>query len=106
MLDEYTHGPTYSNMHAKRHIENNSTFLSPSSRETNGKINDINSEGEISLGAVKKYLQAWVTYLQDTNHPEKDLLVSIAEKHLQELEKESINNKLQTTIQSYFIKSK
>ena len=58
----------------KRHIGNNSTFMSPSSRETNGKINDINSEGEISLGAVKKYLQAWVTYLQDTNHPEKDLL--------------------------------
>ena len=101
MLDEYTHGPTYKDMHVERHIENNSTFRSPSSRETNGKINDINSEGEISLGAVKKYLQAWVTYLQDTNHPEKDLLVSIAEKHLQELEIESINNKLQTTIQKH-----
>ena len=106
MLDEYTHGPTYKDMNAKIHIENSSTFMSPSSRETNVKINDVNSEGEISLGAVKKYLQAWVTYLQDTNHHEKDLLVSIAEKHLQELEKESINNKLQTTIQSYFIQSK
>ena len=107
MLDEYTYGPTYhKDIHAKGDFENNSTFISHSSTENNGKINDFNSQGEISIAAVKKYLQAWVTYLQETNHTEKDHLVSIAEKHLQELEKESINTKLQTKIESYLIHNK
>ena len=90
MLDEYTYGPT-----CHKDFKSNSTFKGSSSTENNGKINDFNCRGEISLSAVKKYLQAWITYLQETNHTEKDHLVCIAEKHLQELEKESINTKLQ-----------
>ena len=107
MLDEYTHGPTYhKGIHAKGDFDYNTTFISPTSTENNDKINDFNSEGEISLATVKKYLQAWVTYLQETNHTEKDHLVCIAEKHLQELEKESINTKLQSKIQRYLIQRK
>ena len=64
MLDEYTYGPTYhKDIHAKEDFENNSSFISPSSSEDNGKINDFNCQGEISFATVKKYLQAWVTYL-------------------------------------------
>ena len=107
MLDEYTYGPTYhKDIHAKGDFENNSTFTSLSSTENNGKINDFNHQEEISFAAVKKYVQAWITYLQETDHTEKDHLVCIAEKHLHELEKESINTKLQTKIQSYLIQSK
>ena len=59
ILDEYTYGPIcHKDVHAKTQMEKETTITSP-----NGECNNINSNGEISLVAVKKYLKAWVTYL-------------------------------------------
>ena len=57
---------------------------------------------DIPSSAARKYLQAWITHLQDTNHPEKEIFVGIAERHLKNLEMNLINTKIQTTIQCYF----
>ena len=78
-------------------IEDETEFETPTSGETTDK-----NQMDISSSAVKKYLQAWITHLQGTNHPEKEIFVSIAEKHLQNLEMKLINTKIQTTIQHYF----
>ena len=103
ILDEYTHGLIgHNEVQANTHTEKETVFQSPASTKTNGKIDTMDSQTCVSLVAVKKYLQAWISHLQDTNDPEKELLVNIAEKHLQVLEKNILNTKIQTTIHCYF----
>ena len=51
---------------------------------------------EVSYRDVQKYLEAWISYLQSTNDSDSDQLVSIAEKHLQNLQKSLLNSKIHT----------
>ena len=102
LLDEYTNKSICpKEVEVKTCIENKTEFEAPFNRDTTYK-----NQMDISSSAVKKYLQAWITHLQDTNHPEKEIFACIAEKHLQILEMSLINNKIQTTIQCYFKGSK
>ena len=103
ILDEYTDKVKGINdVQANKHNRNGNTNQSFMYSQTDVGTDNADSQTEISPAAVKKYLQAWISHLQDTNLPEKDLLVCIAMKHLQLLEKDIINSKRQTTIQGYF----
>ena len=103
ILDDYTYGPNYhTEVKPKKIIEKKGPYIKPFTSEENNKNIDINSQTEISPGAVKKYLKGWIAYLTDSNHTEKDSLICIAEKHLQDLEKHIMNSMLQTTIHCYF----
>ena len=103
ILDEYTKELIIpSEVQTKQYNDRDPTSKSPDSPLTNGQMDDSDRLPYISPVDVKKYLQAWIIHLQNTNHPDKDRLVYIAGKHLQILERNILNTKIQTTINCYF----
>ena len=100
ILDEYTGELTHSYKDTTwQHNEHEKELKSFNNNKTD---DNIDNHVEVSQVAVKRYIQAWISHLHDTDHPGTDPLVRIAEKHLQVLENTILNNKIQTTIKCYF----
>ena len=111
VLDEYTqvmldpHGHAQPDLHNATD-KNTKPMLQPNGAIESATTDNVGNLKEVSPGDVHKYLQAWIDHLRTTDHPDRDHLLCIAEKHLQSLETTLINAKMQTTIQHYFKQTK